>query len=107
MSRSLKVAEEASRNTIAVTYDLAIAKRALQIQGEESSKYYSIFVALGSFHVEMAFFSAIGKIIAESGGPHVLQESEALAKRSLQSFIHGKKLQMMQEVARGCMKYCL
>ena len=47
-------------------------------------------MALGAFHIEMAFFSAIGKVIAESGGPYILQESEALAKGSIKSFITGK-----------------
>ena len=34
MKRYLKVSEEAGKSTIAVTYDLAIAKIAFQIQGE-------------------------------------------------------------------------
>ena len=38
----------------------------------------------------MAFFSALCKIIAESGGPYVLQESEALAKGSINGFLSGK-----------------
>ena len=90
MKRSLKVAEEAGRQTIPVTYDLAIVRIALQIQGEESPKYDNLFVTLGAFHVELAFFKAIGKVIAEFGGPYVLQESDVLAKGSLQSFITGK-----------------
>jgi len=85
MKRSLKVAEESRRETIAVTFDLAIAKIAFQIQGEESPQYECLFIALGSFHIELAFFSAIGKIVAESGGPSILQESEA--EGSLNGFI--------------------
>lgn len=73
MKRSMKVAEEAGRSTVAVTYDLAIAKIAYQIKGEESPKYDAVFIALGAFHIEMAFFSAIKKIIAGSGGPHILK----------------------------------
>ena len=50
-----------------MTYDLAIAKIALKIQATESPKY-DVFVNLGALHIEMAFFSAIGKYTAESGG---------------------------------------
>ena len=49
-----------------------------------------IFVALGSFHIEMAFFSACGKVISESGSPHFLNEFEVLKKGSLNGFIKGK-----------------
>ena len=59
----------AQKTSIAVTYDLAIAKIAMQIQHEETPKYDGVFIALGSFHIEMAFFKVLGKIIAESGGP--------------------------------------
>ena len=40
----------------------------------------------------MALLSEFGKIIAESGGPHILNECEILAKGSLNSFYKGKKL---------------
>lgn len=90
MKRSLNIAAEGGRETIAVTYDLAIAKLAMQIQAEETPKYDAIFVALGAFHIEMAFFSALGKVVAESGGPDILNECEVLAGGSLKSFLHGK-----------------
>ena len=80
MKQSLRIATECGKTSIAVTYDLAIAKIAMQIQEEENPQFDRIFVALGSFHVEMALLSAFGKIIAESGGPHVLNECEVLAK---------------------------
>ena len=87
---SLSIANECGRKTIAVTYDFAITKLALQIQHEEKPTFDRVFIALGSFHIEMAFFSALGKIIAESGGPHILNESEVLATGSLKSFHKGK-----------------
>jgi len=86
MKRSLKIADEANRESICITYDLAIAKMAMQIQFEGKPKFKRIFVVLGAFHVEMAFFGAIGKVIAESGGPHVFTECDVLAKGSLDSF---------------------
>ena len=69
LKRSLKIADEANADSISVMYDLTIAKIALQVQGEEKPTFDRIFTSLGSFHIEMTFFSAIGKVIAESGGP--------------------------------------
>ena len=62
MKKSLKISSECGKHNIAVTFDLAIAKLALQIQAEESPKFDNIFVTLGSFHIELAFFNACGKI---------------------------------------------
>ena len=54
--RSLKIADEANRDSISVTYNLAIAKIALQVQAEEKPTFDRIFISLGFFHTEMAFF---------------------------------------------------
>ena len=48
MRKSLKISSECGKHNIAVTYDLTIAKLALQIQAEESPEF-DIFVTLGSF----------------------------------------------------------
>ena len=56
----------------------------------ESPKYSNVFVNLGAFHIGMAFFSAIGKYIAESGGPQLLNQSRILEKGSLKGFVTGK-----------------
>ena len=85
LCRSLQIAQEARKNSIVVTYDLAIAKIAMQIQKEESPVYGNIFVSLGSFHIEMAYFKAVGKIISQSGGPFLLQECQV----SIKSFLSG------------------
>ena len=61
MNRSLIVAMEAGKTSIAVTYDLAIAKVAKQIQSQESPKYDQLFINIGAFHMELAFFKALGK----------------------------------------------
>ena len=39
----------------------------MQIQKQESPLYDEIFVDLGAFHIQMAFFKAIGKYIDSSG----------------------------------------
>ena len=45
---------------------------ALEIQAQEAPQFDKVFVAIGAFHIEMPYFSVIGKYIAESGGPYVL-----------------------------------
>ena len=90
MKRAQRVAEESNKDSIAVTYDLAIAKVAMQIQTEEAPKYDNVYVAMGAFHIELALFHAIGKFIEESGGPYILNESNVLAKGSLKDFITAK-----------------
>ena len=55
MRRSLRIASEGQKENISVTYDLAIAKSAMQIQAEEKPTFDKILISLGSFHLEMAF----------------------------------------------------
>lgn len=52
------------------------------IQYIEKPKFSNLFIFLGSFHIELAIFSIFGKIIAESGGPDILNECEVLAEIS-------------------------
>ena len=72
MKRLQRLAEECNKESIVVTYDLAIAKLTMQIQTKEAPLYDNIFIAMGTFHIEMTFFSAIGKYIEESGVPYIL-----------------------------------
>ena len=72
LKRSQEVAEECNKYTISVTYDLAIAKVAMQLQAEEKPTDDNVFIHLGPFHITCAFFSMLGKFLAESGGPHIL-----------------------------------
>ena len=98
MKRSLRIASEGQKENIFVTYDLAIAKLAMQIQAEEKPTFDKIFISLGSFHLEMAFCSALGKITEESGGPHILDECNILAKGSLNSFLRGKSYKRCKRI---------
>ena len=79
MIHSQKVSAECGSKYTIITYDLAIAKVAKQIQCEEYPNFDSIFVRFGGFHVEQNVFSATGKIIEESGEPYILSESGAIA----------------------------
>ena len=64
---------------------MVIAKIAMQLQHEKTPKYDGVFTAVGSFHTEIAFFEALGKITDESGGPYILEECGL----SIKSFISG------------------
>ena len=90
MRRSLHIAQEAKKNSIVVTYDLAIAKIAMQIQKEESPVYNNMIIALGSFHIEMAYLKARDKIIPESGRLFLLQECQVSIKSSLSGLSYNK-----------------
>ena len=90
MKKSLKISSGCGKHNVAVTYDLAIAKLALQIQAEESPEFDNIFVTLGSFRIEVAFLSAFGKIVSKPGALHLLNESLVLAAGSTNGFIKGK-----------------
>ena len=90
MKKSFKISSECGKHNIAVIYDLAIAKLTLQAQVEKSPEFDNIFVTLGSFRIELAFFSACGKVISESGALHVLNEGLVLAAGSTNGFIKSK-----------------
>ncbi|CAH0721911.1 unnamed protein product, partial [Brenthis ino] len=72
------------------TYDLAIAKIALQIQATEKPTFDNLFIHLGPFHIMMAYFKVIGKFIIDSGLPNVMVQSNLLAMGSLNGFLEGK-----------------
>ena len=74
MRRFLEIAAEARKTSIAITYDWAISKFAMQIQHEETPKYDGVLITLGSLHIVMTFFKALGKITDESAGPYILEE---------------------------------
>ena len=53
---------------------------------------------LGPFHIEMSFFKALGKIIAESGGPDILAETGVIAYGSLSGILQGKNFDRCKRV---------
>lgn len=67
MEQSLKICKEVKQSSIQVTYDLAIAKVALQIQATEAPKFDKLFIHIGPFHVMMSYFKAVGKFITDFG----------------------------------------
>lgn len=93
-----KCAEECNQKYGLVTYDLNAAKPAMQIQATDAPTFDDVFIMMGAFHIEMAFFKAVGKLIAESGGPDALTETEVIASGSLNGFISGKHFNRCKRV---------
>lgn len=89
MVQASKIATECNEEYIQVTYDLAIAKIALQIQSQ-SNEFQNLFIHIGTFHVMMAFFKAIGKFIDNCGISNIMVDSELMASGSINGFITGK-----------------
>lgn len=87
LKTSLKVADECHQDFMVVTYDLAIAKMAFQLQLDEAPEFDRIFITLGDFHTKMAFLKAIGKFFDESGGSNILVESGIIAQGSINGII--------------------
>ncbi|XP_032457827.1 uncharacterized protein LOC116417096 isoform X1 [Nasonia vitripennis] len=90
MRQSQRIAEELQQQYIEVTYDLAIAKVAYQIQSAEHPQLSNLFIHLGAFHIMMAYFKAVGKFINECGLTYIMVESGLLASGSVNGFISGK-----------------
>lgn len=90
MIQAKQVGVECDQKYVQVTYDLAIAKIALKIQSTEAPQFDNLFIHLGSFHLMMAFFKAIGVFINECGLSHMMVESKIIASGSVNGIIEGK-----------------
>lgn len=106
LNRSQIVVKEVRKISTAVTCDLAIVSVTMQIQSQQSRKYDPLFIYLGAFHIELAFFKTLGK----TGGPYVLQETKALAKGSIRSFLKGtnyKRCKSFHEILAVSFRFLL
>ena len=90
MVRSLKVADGMKQKYAIVTYDLAVAQKAYAIQSLKAPAFDRLIILLGNFHLEMAFFGALGTYLADSGIENLLTEVSVLAEGSLAGFMKGK-----------------
>lgn len=89
MRQSQKICE-VKQSSIQVTYDLAIAKVALQLQVTNKPSFDNLFIHLGPFHIMMAYFKALGKVIIDCGLTNIMVQSNLLASGSISGFIEGK-----------------
>ena len=90
MHQSKKIAEDLSQRCMQVTYHLAVAKLAFQIQATEKPTFDNLFIHVGPFHMMMGYFKAIGKVISDCGLTNVMVDSNLLANGSLNGFLNGK-----------------
>ena len=63
MMRTISVAKETGQDYAVVTYDLAVALKAYSIQAIESPLFDKMLIMLGNFHIELAFYGAVGTLI--------------------------------------------
>ncbi|CAH0731407.1 unnamed protein product, partial [Brenthis ino] len=59
MKQAQQIALECKEPYMEITYDLAIAKVALQIKSTEKPRFDNLFIHFGSFHIMMAYFKAV------------------------------------------------
>ncbi|GFX51176.1 uncharacterized protein TNCV_2735271 [Trichonephila clavipes] len=90
MEQAQVVGKECNQTYVQVTYDLAIAKIAYKIQSTSKPQFNNLFIHLGSFHLMMAFFKAIGVFINECGLSHMIIESNIIASGSVNGLVEGK-----------------
>ena len=74
MTRSIQVSKEMKEKYATVTYDLAVSLKTYCIQAVQTPRFDNLIILLGNFHIELAFFGAVGTYIAHSGVEHLLTE---------------------------------
>ncbi len=90
VTQSLKVTDECGEKYIPITYDLGIAKPALQLQDSFKPKFYRAFVMFGAFHIMYRCLEVLGYYLDGSGADSILVESGALAKGSVNGCLLGR-----------------
>lgn len=98
LEMALEIQQHCNQRNLFLTYDLAMAKPALKIQVDTKPKFDSLFINLGPFHVQLAFFKAIGKYINESGIPKLLVLSGLISDGSLSGIVSGKHFNRCKKV---------
>lgn len=86
---SKSVQMEAGQEFIESTYDLNMAYKALQLQSVSRPEFDSIFIHLGSFHLQMNYFHAVGKFIEDCGLTNVMVNAEIIGTGSVNGFVAG------------------
>lgn len=107
MKQSQQVARECGENYMQVTYDLAITKIALQIQCTEKPRYDNLFIHVGSFHIMISYFKAVGKFIDNCGITNIMVNAEMLANGSVKSYIaekHFNRCKRLHPIVSLCLQ---
>lgn len=78
------------QNDSVVTFDLAIYKKAKEIQWRYPNEFKHLIIRMGGFHIALNFLSAIGKKFQESGIEDLLMESGLYGSSSTFALLKGK-----------------
>ena len=92
LKRSQAFAKECSDKNAIVTYDLAVAKIARQIQIQNSPKFDESFIHFGQFHTILSLFPSICKIVEGSGAAYLFIETKIIAGGSTLFFEFQQKI---------------
>lgn len=114
VQETLNIAKEVAQNCNQqqiITNDLAIAKLAMQIQRTKKPEFDDIFINLGAFYTQMAFFKAyllpLVEYIDFSGLKEILVEADALAGGSINNFLgskHFNQCKRLHPLASGALQ---
>lgn len=97
--RSQKIAIACNQEYVITTFDLGIAKTAVQIQITEQT-FDNVFINLEAFHIEMAYFKAVEKFINGCGITDILSQAKVISDGSINGFVDGKHF-------NRCKSHCL
>ena len=81
-----------------VTYDLGISKIAMPLKSAEKEVFKNLFIHTGTFHIWIALFKAIGKVIAGWGLTKIISEARLMGNGSDHSFLSGKNFALCKRV---------
>ena len=73
-----------------ITFDLAIYRKAKEIQWRFPNEFSNVVVRMGGFHIALNFLSLLGKKYADSGLEDLLIESGVYAAGSTSALMKGK-----------------
>ena len=69
---------------------MAVATKVYCIQEIERPLNDKLLIILGDFHVELAFFAAVGNFISGNGIEYILSEADIFAEGSILGLVKGK-----------------
>lgn len=98
MKIAQNIRKECKQQYIIATYDLQIAKMAMQIQIADAPNFNDVFINLGGFHIQIAFFKPLGKYIDCCGIENIIIESNIIAAGSVNGIISGKHFNRCRRV---------
>ena len=87
---SQEVVKECGDAFALVSYDLAVAKIARQIQLEREPEFDDCFVMFGQFYTEGSSNSSLGKLIEGIGGSYVLSQAGIIAMGSMNKGLNNR-----------------